>query len=51
MPEYTLPHQLPGEQQRLARMSALLDPFELSQITRLGARPGWTCLELGCAAT
>lgn len=48
MPEYTLPHQLPGEQQRLARMSALLDPFELSQITRLGARPGWKCLELGC---
>jgi SAM-dependent methyltransferase len=48
MGEYTLPQQLRGEQQRLARMSALLDPIELAHITRLGVRPGWRCLELGC---
>jgi SAM-dependent methyltransferase len=48
MREYTLPHQLLGEQQRLALMSALLDPVELAHIARLGARPGWRCLEVGC---
>jgi SAM-dependent methyltransferase len=48
MGEYTLPHQLHGEQQRLALMSALLDPIELAHIERLGLRPGWRCLELGC---
>jgi 2-polyprenyl-3-methyl-5-hydroxy-6-metoxy-1,4-benzoquinol methylase len=48
MGEYTLPHKLLGEQQRLALMSALLDPVELAQIARLGVRPGWRCLEVGC---
>jgi SAM-dependent methyltransferase len=48
MSEYTLPHKLAGERQRLALMSALLDPFELSHLARLGLRPGWRCLELGC---
>jgi SAM-dependent methyltransferase len=48
MREYTLPHQLMGEQQRLALMSALLDPIELAHIARLGLSPGWRCLELGC---
>src|SRR5215468_7938880 len=48
MGEYTLPHELVGEQQRLALMSALLDAVELAHITRLGVRPGWRCLELGC---
>jgi SAM-dependent methyltransferase len=43
-----LPHQLLGEQQRLALMSALLDPVELAQIVRLGVCPGWRCLEVGC---
>jgi SAM-dependent methyltransferase len=47
MGEYTLPHQLVGEQQRLALMSALLDPIERAHITQLGVRPGWRCLELG----
>lgn len=28
-------------------MSKLLDPLELAHIDRLGARPGWRCLELG----
>lgn len=48
MHEYTLSHQLTGERQRLALMSSLLDPIELAQLTRLGVRPGWRCLELGC---
>jgi SAM-dependent methyltransferase len=48
MPEYTLPHQLTGEPQRLALMSALLDPVETAYISRLGVGPGWRCLELGC---
>src|SRR5215813_12128758 len=47
MGEYTLPHELVGEQQRLALMSALLDPVELAHITRLAVRPGWRCLEVG----
>jgi SAM-dependent methyltransferase len=48
MSEYTLPHGLAGEQQRLVLMSALLDPIECACIARLGVRPGWRCLELGC---
>jgi SAM-dependent methyltransferase len=48
MGEYILPHRLPGEQQRLALMSELLDPLELSYLTRLGVGEGWRCLELGC---
>ncbi len=48
MNEYTLPHKLAGEQQRLALMSALLDPVERAHIARLGVGPGWRCLELGC---
>lgn len=48
MEEYTLPHQLIGERQRLALMSSLLDPIERTYIERLGVGPGWRCLELGC---
>jgi len=48
MHKYTLPHNLVGEQQRLALMSALLDPWELGCIAPLGVRPGWRCLEIGC---
>ncbi len=44
---YTLPHDLTGERQRLALMSALLDPMERAHIERLGVKPGWRCLELG----
>jgi hypothetical protein len=40
MGEYTLPHGLVGEQQRLALMSTLLDPLECATIDRLGIRPG-----------
>lgn len=48
MPEYTLPHDLTGEEKRLALMSALLDPIELACVARLGVGQGWRCLELGC---
>ncbi len=47
MSEYALRHELPGEQQRLALMSELLDPIELGHIARLGVSEGWRCLELG----
>ena len=48
MGEYTLSHELVGEQQRLALMSSLLDPLERARFASLGVRPGWRCLELGC---
>ncbi len=48
MGEYTLSHELVGEQQRLALMSSLLDPVERARFARLGVRSGWRCLELGC---
>jgi SAM-dependent methyltransferase len=48
MHKYTLSHELAGEQQRLALMSALLDPIERAHISRLGVHPGWRCLEVGC---
>jgi SAM-dependent methyltransferase len=47
MTEYTLPHALVGERERLALMSALLDPIEQARFSGLGVRPGWRCLELG----
>jgi SAM-dependent methyltransferase len=47
MNEYTLPHALVGEQERLALMSALLDPMEQARFAWLGVGPGWRCLELG----
>jgi hypothetical protein len=46
--EYTLPHALVGEQQRLGLMSALLDPIERAPFAQLGVCPDWRCLELGC---
>lgn len=48
MSEYVLPHDVKGERERLALMSTLLDPTEQAHIERLGIRPGWRCLELGC---
>jgi SAM-dependent methyltransferase len=48
MANYILPHDLEGEQQRLALMSELLDPMHRSCIEKLGLRPGWRCLEIGC---
>jgi hypothetical protein len=40
MTQYSLPHDLSGEQQRLKLMSALLDPLERAPIDRLGVGPG-----------
>jgi SAM-dependent methyltransferase len=48
MNAYVLSHGLDGEQQRLALMSELLDPLEQAHLLRLGVRPGWRCLEVGC---
>ena len=48
MGEYVLPHAIIGERQRLLQMSSLLDPLDLACFARLGVRPGWRCLELGC---
>jgi SAM-dependent methyltransferase len=48
MNAYVLSHNLDGEQQRLALMSELLDPLEREHLQRLGLRPGWRCLEVGC---
>ena len=48
MSEYALPHDLAGERQRLQLMSDLLDPLYRSHLERLGVRPGWRCLEVGC---
>jgi SAM-dependent methyltransferase len=50
MREYILPHQSLGERQRLALMSALLNPLECAHILRLGVCPSWRCLELGCGS-
>jgi tRNA A58 N-methylase Trm61 len=45
---YILPHTLTGERQRLALMSHLLDPLHQALLEKLGLRPGWRCLEVGC---
>ena len=45
---YVLPHTLTGERQRLALMSELLDPLHRTLLEKLGLRPGWRCLEVGC---
>jgi SAM-dependent methyltransferase len=48
MSRYVLPHDLAGERRRLALMSRLTDPLERHLIVRLGLRPDWRCLEVGC---
>jgi SAM-dependent methyltransferase len=48
MSGYTLPHDLAGERTRLALMSELLDPLHRRFLEKLGVRPGWRCLEVGC---
>ena len=49
MSDYILPHHLVGEKQRLELMAQLLDPLHRRHIEQLGLRPGWRCLEVGCA--
>jgi 2-polyprenyl-3-methyl-5-hydroxy-6-metoxy-1,4-benzoquinol methylase len=46
--DYILPHTLTGERQRLDLMSELLDPLHRRLLEKLGLRPGWRCLEVGC---
>jgi len=48
MSGYVLPHDLTGERQRLRLMSNLMDPLERRLIVKLGLRPDWQCLEIGC---
>ena len=48
MSGYALPHGLAGEEQRLALMSTLLDPFEFACIEHFGVGQGCRCLEFGC---
>lgn len=47
MTKYVLPHSLPGEEERLALMSSLLDPLHRRQLQACGVGPGWRCLEVG----
>ena len=47
MTDYMFPHSWPYERERLALMSAMLDPHTLFRIDRLGLTEGWRCLELG----
>jgi SAM-dependent methyltransferase len=46
--DYVLPHQLQGEQRRLALMSELLDPVHRSLLKAAGLQSSWRCLEVGC---
>ncbi|SFS03859.1 Ubiquinone/menaquinone biosynthesis C-methylase UbiE [Microbacterium sp. cf046] len=44
---YTLPHDLPGEDERLTLMSEMLDPQLFFRLTQAGVAEGWRCLEVG----
>ncbi|MET0827880.1 MAG: methyltransferase domain-containing protein [Microbacterium sp.] len=44
---YTLPHDLPGESERLTLMSEMLDPQLFFRLTQIGVTEGWRCLEVG----
>ena len=48
VPEYVLDHSRPGERERLALMSRLLDPMHRRHIEELGVGPGARTLEVGC---
>jgi SAM-dependent methyltransferase len=48
MPEYVLNHHHEGERERLALMSALLDPLHRRRIEHLGLGSGARALEVGC---
>lgn len=47
MDDYALPHDLPGEPDRLALMSEMLDPQLFFRLTQIGIAAGWRCLEVG----
>ena len=44
---YTLPHDLPGESERLTLMSEMLDPQLFFRLGQIGVTAGWRCLEVG----
>lgn len=44
---YTLPHDLPGESERLTLMSQMLDPQLFFRLGQIGVTEGWRCLEVG----
>lgn len=46
--DHYIMRNLTGEDHRLAHMSHLLDPLHQSLLERVGIRPGWRCLEVGC---
>src|ERR671930_453838 len=39
-----------AEQERLALLEQVFDPFSTRNLDRLGAGPGWRCLEVGAGA-
>ncbi len=47
MDSYTLPHDLPGESERLTLMSEMLDPQLFFRLAQIGVGEGWRCLEVG----
>ena len=46
MSDYVLPHSNPVEDERLAIMSAMLDPQMRFRLGQLGVGQGWKCLEV-----
>ena len=48
MPDYTLPHALRGERERLGILSQALDPTHRRHLEELGLQPGWKCMEVAC---
>lgn len=47
MSSYALPHDLPGEPDRLSLMSRMLDPQLFFRLSQIGITAGWRCLEVG----
>ena len=47
MSSYSLPHDLPGEPDRLSLMSRMLDPQLFFRLSQIGIAEGWRCLEVG----
>jgi SAM-dependent methyltransferase len=47
MSSYSLPHDLPGEPDRLSLMSRMLDPQLFFRLSQVGVGAGWRCLEVG----
>jgi len=48
MTDYTLPHTLHGERDRLGILAEALDPAHRRHLEALGLQPGWQCMEVAC---